>query len=343
MKALKWYGRRDLRYVDAPVPIPGPGQLLIKVRLAGICGTDLKEYARGPVMLPLDKVPMTIGHEFVGTVAGLGEGVRGFTIGDRVSGVGYWYCGECYCCRQGLYNICVNQGFTGLLSEGCMADYFVLPAYACYKLPDSVSDEAGAMVEPLAVALHAVKQGQVEKGETVAILGDGTIGLCCVIGARVAEAGKIYLVAKHPGRGELGRKLGAAEVIYLSEGNPVERLMELTDGIGADVGLECVGNPETPQLAVELTRRRGITVLVGVFDAPGTFDFSTMTFTEKTMTGSSIYINEGRQAVNLMAQGKIDPTPLITAIVPIEEAVENGFEELLNNKENNIKVLLRIS
>ena len=122
MKALRWHARKDLRYDDIPEPSPAPGQLKIKVSLAGICGTDMKEYASGPVMIPPDKVPLTMGHEFVGYVVALGEGVTGFNIGDRVSGVGYWYCGECYCCKKGYYNICVNQGFTGLLTEGCMAD-----------------------------------------------------------------------------------------------------------------------------------------------------------------------------------------------------------------------------
>jgi (R,R)-butanediol dehydrogenase/meso-butanediol dehydrogenase/diacetyl reductase len=341
MKALRWYGRKDLRYVDIPEPSPGPGQLKIKVSLAGICGTDLKEFALGPVMIPRDKVPLTIGHEFVGRVAAVGKGVEGFHDGDRVSGVGYWYCGECYCCRKGLYNICVNQSFTGLLTDGCLAEYFVIPAYAAYKLPDNVSDEGGVLVEPLAVGLHAVNQGKVRAGDTVAILGDGAIGLCVLMAARVAGAGAIYNVAKHKGRGELARRLGATDVIYLDK-DPAGRLQGLTNGPGADVAFECVGNPETPQLTVNLTRRGGTTVLVGVFDRPGIIDFSTISLTERNMVGSSIYIDEGREAVALLAQRKIDPTPIITSRVPLKDAVKLGFEALLTDKENNVKVLLEV-
>ena len=343
MKALRWHARKDLRYDDISEPSPAPGQLKIKVSLAGICGTDMTEYAKGPVMIPPDKVPLTIGHEFVGYVVELGEGVTGFDIGDRVSGVGYWYCGECYCCRQGYYNICVNQGFTGLLSEGCMAEYFVIPAYACYKLPDAVSDESGAMVEPLAVALHAVHQGNVKVGDTVAVVGDGTIGLCAVSAARVAGASAIYLVAKHQGRGELGRTLDATDILYLDDGDPVPRLRQLTGGIGADVALECVGRPDTPQLAVNLTRRRGLAVIVGVFAEPGLLDFNTLMFTERSMVGNSIYIDEGQTAIGLMADGRIDPTPLVTSIVPLENAARDGFEKLLADKEDNIKILLKVS
>jgi (R,R)-butanediol dehydrogenase/meso-butanediol dehydrogenase/diacetyl reductase len=342
MKALRWYGRKDLRYVDIPEPSPGPGQVKVKVKFTGICGTDLKEYACGPVMIPPDKVPLTMGHEFTGIVAELGEGVTGFNVGDRVTGVGNWYCGECYVCRQGRYNICVNQGFNGLLNEGCMAEYFVLPAYSCYRLPDSVSNELGAMVEPLAVGLHAVRQGGIRVGDTVAIVGDGTIGLCCLLAARAAGAEAIYMVAKHRGRGELAKKLGVTGVIYLDEGDPVERLHSISRGPGAHVTLECVGSPDTPQLAVNLTRRAGTAVIVGVFDKPGTFDFSTILFTEITMVGCSIYIDEGRTAVALMADKRLDPSPLITSRVPIKDAAERGFEELLNNKEVNIKVLLEV-
>jgi (R,R)-butanediol dehydrogenase / meso-butanediol dehydrogenase / diacetyl reductase len=343
MKALRWYARKDVRYVDAPEPSPGPGMLKVKVALAGICGTDLKEYAYGPVLIPPDKVPLTMGHEFTGRVAEVGKGVKGFKVGDRVSGVGYYYCGECYVCKKGLYNICVNQRFTGISTDGCMAEYFAIPGYACYKLPDNVSDELGALVEPLAVALHAVRQAHIQAGDTVAIVGDGTIGLCSLLAARAAGASAVYVIAKHKGRGGLAEKMGATAVIYSSEENPVKKLQEMTGGIGTDAAIECVGRPETPQLAIELTRRAGIAVIVGIFDKPSLVDFSTITFTEKTMVGSSIYIDEGRTAIALMADKRIDPSPLISSIVSFKDAAKKGFDALINNKEDNVKVLLRVA
>ena len=342
MKALRWYGRQDLRYDDVPDPSPGPGELKIKVTLAGICGSDMHEYTSGPIMIPRERLPLTIGHEYVGRVAAVGEGVTGFEIGDRVSGVGNYYCGECYCCKKGHYNICVNQGFIGLSSGGCFAEYFTLPVTACYHLPDNVPDEAGAMVEPLAVSLHAVRRGNVQMGDTVAVVGDGTIGLAALAGARIAGASYVYLIAKYREHGEIGRKMGATEVLYLDEGDPIERLQKLTGGLGADVALECVGRPETPQLAVDLTRRGGTVVIVGVFAKSGTVDFNTLMFTERSMVGSSIYIDEGRTAIELMADGRLDPTPLVTSIVPLENGAE-GFARLLDDKANNIKVLLRVS
>ncbi|MHB8104703.1 MAG: 2,3-butanediol dehydrogenase [Dehalococcoidales bacterium] len=343
MKALRWYARRDARYVDTPEPAAGPGMLKVKVALAGICGTDLKEYATGPHLIPAAKVPLTMGHEFAGKVAEVGKGVKGFKVGDRVSGVGYYYCGECDVCKKGLYNLCVNQGFTGLFTDGCMAEYFVIPEYACYKLPDTVTDELGALVEPLAVALHAIRQAHVQAGETVAIVGDGTIGLCSLLAAKASGAAEVYVIAKHKGRGGLAEKMGATAVIYSNEEDPIKKLQALTGGPGTDAAIECVGRPETPQLTVGLTRRGGIAVIVGIFEKPGMIDFSTITFTEKTMVGSSIYVHEGKTAIALMADKRIDPYPLISSIVPLQDAAKKGFDALINNKEDNVKILLRVA
>jgi (R,R)-butanediol dehydrogenase/meso-butanediol dehydrogenase/diacetyl reductase len=160
--------------------------------------------------------------------------------------------------------------------------------------------------------------------------------------AGLAGAGAIYLVAKHRGRGELARRLGATDVIYFDGADPARRLQELTGGPGAEVAFECVGNPETPQLTIDLTRRAGMVVLAGVFDKPGLVDFGSLTFTERTMVGSSIYIDEGRTAVDLLAAKSIDPTPLITSRVPLKDAVKLGFAALLTDKDANIKVLLEV-
>lgn len=342
MKALRWYGRRDLRYVDIPEPSPGAGQVKVKVNLAGICGTDLKEYAAGPCIIDINKAPVTMGHEFAGRVVEVGEGVAGFTIGERVTAEGYRVCGECYFCKRYMYNVCLNLGFTGLHVDGCMAEYLVIPGYALYKLPDSVSDEVGTLVEPLACAIHAMHQGKVGLGNTVAIVGEGIIGLCTLLAARAAGASEVHVVAKHKGRGERARAMGATTVTYLSDGDPVQIVKNLTGGLGVDVSFECTGHSDTPQLTLDLARNGGTTVIMGVFDQPGLINFLGVMYNQKTMVGSPIYVDEAKTAIALLADKSIDPSRLITSKVPLKDAVKMGFEQLLNNKEDNIKVLLEI-
>ncbi len=342
MRALRWHGKRDLRLDEVPEPEPGPGELKIKVALAGICGTDLKEYAGGPVLVDAAKAPLTLGHEFCGAVTAVGPGVTGFTPGDRVSGVGYRYCGKCHYCRQGRVNLCVEAGFNGLTADGCLADFYIAPAYACYAVPESVPDELAALVEPLAVGLHAARQAKVSPGASVAVVGDGAIGLSALLVAKVLGAKAVYLVAKHPGRARLAERLGATAVFLTSE-DPIVKVQELTDGLGADAAVECVGYPDTPQLAVDLARPGGTIAVAGVFEKPGTLDYRTITFSEKTVVGSSIYVNEGQEVIDLLAAGRLDAAPLVSAVVPLERAVADGFEALLRDKEKLVKVLVRIS
>jgi (R,R)-butanediol dehydrogenase/meso-butanediol dehydrogenase/diacetyl reductase len=177
----------------------------------------------------------------------------------------------------------------------------------------------------------------------VAIVGDGTIGLCCLLAARVAGATAVYVVAKHKGRGKMALAMGATAVIYLGDGEPISQIGNFTDGLGADVTIECVGQPDTPQFAVQLARKGGTVVILGVFEKPGSFDFSTMMFSERILVGSSIYVDEARTAIALLADGRIDPGCLITATVLFKDAVNVGFERLLTGKEENIKVLLKVA
>jgi (R,R)-butanediol dehydrogenase / meso-butanediol dehydrogenase / diacetyl reductase len=341
MKALRWYGRRDLRYEDVPEPSPGPGQAKVKVSFAGICGSELKEYVNGPRKIAVDRLPLIAGHEFAGTIVEIDENGSGLKVGDRVGGIGNRVCGTCFFCRKGLDNLCLNSSFSGADVDGCMAEYLVTRCSSLYKLPDSVSDEAGALVEPLAVAIHAVRQANIRSGDTVAIVGDGAIGLCVLLAARSAGASAIYMVAKHRTRGSIALNLGATTVIYLNNGGVLQDVRNLTGGLGVDVALECVGSPEALRLSVDLVRRGGMVSLIGVLDEPASFDFSSITFDEKSIAGSSIYINEGKTAVDWMADKRIDPAPLITSVIPLRDAVRSGFEKLLMSKEGNVKVLLQ--
>jgi (R,R)-butanediol dehydrogenase/meso-butanediol dehydrogenase/diacetyl reductase len=340
MKALRIYGKRDLRYEEVPEPAPSTGQVKIRISFAGICGSDLSEYVHLNV-IPADRLPITIGHEFSGRVVEVGEGVSEFKVGDRVTGVGYRYCGKCFYCQRGIFNLCEKAGFSGLTDDGCMAEYLIAPIYSTYKLPDSVSDEYGALVEPLSVSFHAVRQGKVQLGDRVAIVGDGTIGLGVLLATRAAGASKAYVIAKHKRRGDSALAMGATQVIYKDDGDPVQSIRNLTDGLGADIVIESAGSQDSPKLAVDLTRAGGTTVVVGLSEKPNLFDFKQVVFLEKNIIGNAIYINEAKTVIDMLVDGRIDPGHLITSIVALKDAVGLGFEKLLVDKEANIKILLK--
>lgn len=345
MKALRSYGGKDIRYEDVPEPSAGPGQVKARITLAGICGSDLKKYLADPHSIPISMKPLIVGHEFSGRVVEVGEGVTGFKVGDRVTGEGYRICGECYYCKRFMYNLCLNQERTGGTVDGCMAEYLVAPSYSFYKLPDSVSDEAGALVEPLSVALHGVRQGKVHLGDTVAIVGDGTIGLCTLLAARAAGSCEIYVVSKHKHRGEAALSMGATAVISLSDGHPIRQIWNLTGGLGVDVSFDCAGRQDTPRISAELARSGGTMIILADLDKPVAFNFNDLVLMEKSIIGSFIYVGEAKTAIAMLADGRINSnylTSLITSKVPLRDAVEMGFEQLINNKEGNQKILLQI-
>ena len=349
MKALRWHGREDMRYEDVPEPSPGPGQVKIKVHFTGICGTDWHEYKFGPIFIPIEthpitgqKAPLILGHEFSGTVVEVGEGVSDFKPGDRVTGDCIWRCGKCYYCMRNMPNLCETLAFTGHHCHGSFAEYMVAPDYTFYKLPDSISDEIGVLTEPLAVGIHAVRRSKLQEGDTVAILGAGTIGLSTLLAARAAGVSKIYSVEISKLRGEKALAMGATAVINPNEVDPVKQLRELTNGIGPDLSFACVGLPVSGPLAVELARKAGTVVIVGVSPGPSPdFNFFRIFMTEKTVLGSEGYVRDTATVIELIADGRIDPSGLITAKVPLKDGVEKGIKELINNPEKHLKILLQ--
>jgi len=177
MRAVRWHGRQDVRVEEVPTPTPGPGEALLRVSWCGICGTDAEEYCEGPVIIPTTQpngltgrtAPLTLGHEFAGTVAALGPGVDHLHVGDRVVPEVVLFCGQCFFCRHHQYALCSNWGALGLHADGGLAEYAVVPAFSCARVPDTLSDEAAALVEPTEVAVRAVGKARIRLGERVAV------------------------------------------------------------------------------------------------------------------------------------------------------------------------------
>jgi (R,R)-butanediol dehydrogenase/meso-butanediol dehydrogenase/diacetyl reductase len=351
MKAAVWHGRRDIRVEQFPdPPPPGRNEIRIRVDWCGICGTDLEEYVNGPLYIPVDhrdeltgrKAPMVIGHELVGTVEEIGPHVTEFRVGDRVAPDTLLFCGECWYCSKHLVHLCRKLAILGLMTDGGCAEYVNAPCYMCFKLPATMPSETGALAEPAAVAVRAVRTGGVKPGDTVAIVGGGTIGLLCLQVAILAGAAKVHVIEPHENRRRLACAMGAHTAIDPTVVNPHDALMDLTGGNGADVVLECGGNPITMNLAPTLARPQGTVVITGLHNEPVGINLFPLVCREVTIKGSfsHIYDVDFAEAVALLGAGKIVADPLITSRIGIVDAIEKGFETLLRNKGEHLKILI---
>ena len=349
MLAAVWHGPKDVRLDTVPLPPPPPpGWVQIKVAWCGICGSDLHEYLAGPIFIPTTPHPLTgksgsviMGHEFSGDVVAVGEGVTSIRVGDRVAPDACQHCGACQPCREGRYNVCEKLAFTGLHNDGAFASLVNVPAELCYVLPDGVSYDAGAVMEPLATGFKAVRMAGSILGLSVVVLGAGTIGLGTIMAAKAAGAGQIIVLEMSKDRIAKAWECGADVVINPKEEEPVAAIRALTNGSGADVSFECIGNKHTGPLAIDVIRNTGTAIIVGIFEEPSAFNFFSLSGTDKKVIGSLAYtIEDFKGLARLMAKGIIKAEPLITGRIALTDIVEKGFLELINNKDENIKILV---
>jgi len=347
MRAAVWYGRRDIRVEDVPEPpSPGPGEVKIKVAWVGVCGTDLHEYAAGPIFMPLEPHPLTgksaplvTGHEFSGLISEVGPGVDNFKPGDRVTADSATWCGECWPCQRHEYSLCDKAAFLGLGRDGVFAEYVTMPVGGVFHLPTELSLQKGSFCEPTAVAVHALRRGRMIPGETVLVIGPGNQGLLTWQILNHGAAHQVFMVARKGMRSDLARQLGA-DVLDPTEMDVVAEIKKRTGGLGVDLTIETAGVPETVSMALQATRKLGRVVEVGIFEHPVTFDLNDLVFCERELIG--IFNNGGEfpQAIQLLADGRVDPTPMISNRIALEDVVQKGFEECIVNKRGNIKVIV---
>ena len=335
MKAARFYGGKDIRIETLPDPVPGPGDVLVQVAATGICGSDLHGYHAEN---PKSRSPRTAGHELTGQVVALGAGVVEHKVGDHVAIEPTIPCNECPECLSGNYNICsklVHIG--GSARGGGFAEYMLAPEDNVYTLPEGVSFEAGALAEVYAVAVHALSMVPVSPGDRVAVIGSGPIGLTIAQMADLAGAESIAILGKPDGPLQIAQEMIDAIPINVDTTDPVEEVMEWSNGKGATVVFEAVGGrSNTLMQATEIAAKRGKICMVGGHVAPFTLDARYARSRELTVTWAFCYgRREGEKefqiAVNLMGAGKLDPMPLITHRFPLDEigeafAVADGRE-----------------
>jgi threonine 3-dehydrogenase len=316
----------SLREVDRPAP--GAGEILVRVRAAAICGTDSHIYEWNPWAAAAGlKVPGIIGHECSGDVVQIGPGVSGLTVGDHVSVETHIPCGTCYQCQTGNQHICSNLKIFGLHTDGCFADYAVVPAVVARHVPGSIPWEQAALFEPAGVALHGVEKGAVG-GCDVAVIGCGPIGLFAVLFARVMGAVRIFAIDIAPGRLALAEKVGATEAVNPKGSDPVQAILRATGGRGVDVVLESSGSGIALQQGLGYLRKGGRAVLLGLPGGDVPLNIARdVVFKEATVMGvhGRHMWRTWNQLEGLVATGRADLASVITHQIPLVE-FEHGFE-----------------
>jgi len=335
MRAAVYHGNHKLEVEDIPEPTTGAGQVKVRVSRNGICGTDLHEYYDGPIFIsPSDPHPLTgrsmpvvLGHEFSGVVTEVGAGVSDVHEGDNVTIEPIYRCGECRPCRNAQYNLCTSIGFHGLMADGGMAEYTVVPRNQVHHLPDTVSLELGALVEPMSVAYHAAALAEVNDQSRALVYGAGPIGIGIWFALRGMGLTEIDVVEPSPIRRASIEALGARTLDPTTQ-DVAGTVAEATDGDGVDAAFDAAGVAAAVASATECLGERRPLISVAIYDKPLPTPLINLVLRERRIQGTICYTaDDYRAVIGLMAQGHYDTTGWVDTI-PLSGVIEQGFEEL---------------
>ena len=318
---------------DLPIPEVGKNDVLVKVRAAAICGTDMHILPWTPWAAERLPLPMVFGHEFSGDIVEVGEGVTEYKVGDRVAGETHIPCNDCYMCRTNRRHNCVNMKIIGVHAPGCFAEYIAFPKDCVYKIADSVPYEKGAMLEPMGVGVHGVSVGQV-KGQNTLVYGAGPIGVMAAGAAKVMGAKKVICVDVFDAKLELAKKMGADVVINGKNEDVVKRVLEETDGIGADVVIDYTGNEQAIRTGFAALRKNGRFVIVGLPSRDVTLNLSDcIIYKEATFTGVTgrLMYETWDECAQILATPGFSLDPVIGGIYPLKD-YQKAFDDIIAGK-----------
>lgn len=339
MKAAVLQDYFKIAIEEVPEPEPAPNEVKIRVVATGICGSEMHAY-KGTH--PFRHPPSILGHELAGDIVAVGSRVKGFAVGDRVTIDPQRVCGVCDDCKAGYPNACAEKIMLGVQEwTGSFGEYIVCPESQLYRLPDHVSYEEGSMVEPLAVGVHAIRQGEVKPGDSVLVLGGGTIGLSALAGAIDAGATTTILTDAFDFNLAIARRMGATATVNVRQQDVTQVVREITDGKGVDVAVVAVGLTAVLNQAIATVKKRGIVVLVGLFEqAPTIQDTFAIIGSERMIRGSQTYRPQDvERALELIASGRTDVKAMITHRLPMSQ-VAQAFEMVDKRTEDCVKVVL---
>jgi (R,R)-butanediol dehydrogenase/meso-butanediol dehydrogenase/diacetyl reductase len=337
MRAAVLRSARHIEVIDVPRPEPGPGEVLIRVGYCGICGSDLEAFHIG-----MYEPGLIIGHEFAGTLAGIGPGVIGWHVGDRVVVSDAIPCGQCTPCLEGRLDACEDLTMIGVTHDGAMAEYTTIAARGLHRLPEVVSLRDGALVEPLSVALHGIRRSRLKAGDRVLVMGAGPIGLLTLQGALLAGARQVVVTEVDPVRAEVADHLGATAVLDPARENVGVALSGLTGGQGPDVVYICTGAPEPYCDAVSLVRKGGQIFVLGLCMEPVAADLASIVLNDLCIEGSLAGRAAVPAAIDLVAQRRVDVEALISHEIDLDQVVSGGFALLDRPGSDAVKILVRI-
>lgn len=349
MKAARYYDQKDIRIEDIPEPELKPGTVAIDVAWCGICGTDLHEYLEGPIFVPPkgkphpisgEEAPVTLGHEFSGTITALGEGVTGLEVGQSVV-VEPYIVGEDVDTGEGSnYQLSENMNFIGLGGRGGgLSEKIVVEQRWVHPVGDIPLDEA-ALIEPLSVGHHAFVRSGAGEGDVAIVGGAGPIGLLTA-GVLKASGLTVYISELSEARKEMARTTGVADEVFdPREVDVAEKVRELTDGKGADVGFECSSVPVVLDMLIDAVKPGGVIVNVSIWGRKPEVDMPNLVLKEIDLRGTIGYSNDHPATIKLVQEGKLDLSKFITGRIKLEELVDKGFDQLINNNEKHVKILV---
>jgi L-iditol 2-dehydrogenase len=342
MSAGVYHPGMGLKLEKRLIPKVGPGELQLRVHSVGICGSDIHYYKEGHIGSWKIERPHVLGHEFSGTVTALGEGVNDFELGERVSVEPCLPCGTCAACATGRYNVCQNLRFIGSPhTDGAFAEYLIVTPRFAHRLPPSLDFEMGALVEPTAVAVQAIRRSSLRLGETVAIVGAGPIGLLTLKVALASGASAVFVSDINQERLEMARQFGATAAIDARTG-AVNTVMELTGGRGVDVAFEAVGSAATIDQAVAMTTPGGRLTVIGMSPQDVVpFNFFSLQAKELDLRSVWLYQDAFPPAIALLASGRVAAREIITHRFPFDQIL-TALEVASSGRDSSIKVMLQM-
>ena len=349
MRVSRLHGIRDLRLEELPAPTPGPGEVLLRVKAVGVCGSDVHYYLEGRIGDAIVSEPLILGHEFSAQVAELGPQahsgrVDGLEIGQLVAVEPGISCGRCEPCRHGHPNLCPHVRYCGTPPiDGVFAEYAVMPAENCYPLPQGFGPAEGALLEPLGIAIHSVDLAHLKVGQTVAVLGAGPIGLLIAAVARAAGAGEIFVTEPLAHRRQFALDYVADAALDPGDTDVAAEILQLTGGRGVDVAFEAAGAVDTPQQAVDVACIGGKVILVGI-PSDDRMAIKASTARHKGIVLKPVFRMKHTysRAIRLVQTGMVDVKPLATHLFPLERIVE-AFELVTGYEDGVLRAVIQVS